>query len=467
MATDLSQLISDFYSYFLGLYHQTKTPPASAAGPQPAAGPAAAPAAASAAHPGAFIAFESIGTPMTPEMFKLQSGDFDPGLQLQQFTLRANMIPVIDGSNISAPGLLSVDGAYALMLEEAQPLTAADAEAFDHIKRSAKEAFDNAVGNYSIPGLSGEFHPAIPGPPNWASPAGASAWTSRSFQQTETVTVSSPAPQSTRTPPRPLPKWGWRVAPAELAPALRSPQAVVTTVPPRPIAVPAAQAVAAHPVVFRPLVTSAIASRAALSTVAGAASPPQPTTFHVANAPNRMVLQMAAPVALHAPPASASPALAVATHVTIRADVMALHVQELGQCSTPQAITSKNFKLSFDYCLVQASRDWLSGSFLIQRNWYLPHTKAGEIASGTGTGSGSFEVLPVAAIVAQNLVIEADWSHDDTATLQSIVNFGPFSLVGRTIDQTKNTLSCQGMQIVAWVFEPMPCLPPNGDPTMT
>jgi hypothetical protein len=69
-------------------------------------------------------------------------------------------------------------------------------------------------------------------------------------------------------------------------------------------------------------------------------------------------------------------------------------------------------------------------------------------------GRGSFEVLPVAAIVVQNLVIEADWSHDDTVTLQSSVNFGPFSLVGRTIDQAKNTLSCPGMQIVAWVFEP-------------
>jgi len=90
----------------------------------------------------------------------------------------------------------------------------------------------------------------------------------------------------------------------------------------------------------------------------------------------------------------------------------------------------------------------------------VPHTKAGEIASVAGAGGGSFEVLPVAAIVVQNLFIEADWSHDDTVTLQSSVNFGPFSLVGRTIDQAKNTLSCPGMQIVAWVFEPMPRLHP-------
>jgi hypothetical protein len=451
MATDLSQLISDFYSYFIGLYHQARTQPSSAAGAPPTTGPAG----TSAAHSGAFIAFENIVTPMTPEMFKLKSGDFDPGLELQQFTLRANMIPVIDGSNISAPGLLSVDGAYALMLEAAQPLAAADAEAFGHIKRSAQETFDNAVANYSIPGLSGEFHPAVPGPPNWASPSGASAWTSRSFEQSETTIVSAPQPSSTPSPPRPLPPrplphWGWRVAPAELAPALRNPQAAAAIVPPRPVAVPPAT-VAAQPVVFRPLVTNAIAARAALGTGAGAPPPRQPTAF-IANT------LVARQFIANTP---------VATPVIFRSDVMALHVQELGQLSTPQAVTSKNFKLSFDYCLVEANRDWLSGSFLIARNWYVPHTKAGEISTGSGTGGGSFEVLPVAAIVAQNLVIEADWSHDDTVTLQSIVNFGPFSLVGRTIDQVKNTLSCKGMQIVAWVFEPMPKLPPNSDPAMT
>jgi hypothetical protein len=133
----------------------------------------------------------------------------------------------------------------------------------------------------------------------------------------------------------------------------------------------------------------------------------------------------------------------------------------MSRSSTPQTITSKSIKLSFDYCLVEAQREWLSGSFVTARNWYVPHTKADEIASGTGAGSGSFEVLPVAAIVVQNLVIEADWPHDHTVILQNSVNFGPLSLVGRTIDQANNALSCKGMQIVSWVFEPMPRLPPS------
>jgi hypothetical protein len=278
--------------------------------------------------------------------------------------------------------------------------------------------------------------------------------------------------------------WRWRVAPPELTVALRSTQAVVTTVPPRPVSAPPAQVLAAHPVLYRPLVTNAIAARTALVTPASAqasrslASPAAHpmlvaampgTAVHFQEPVVAVAARTGVPTAIatHAPPVATVPPPRVSTPIVIRSDVMALHVQELGQQSTPQTVTSKNFKLSFDYCLVEAKREWMSGGFLTARNWYVPHTKAGEIASGTGAGGGSFEVLPVAAIIVQNLVIEADWSHDDTVTLQSSVNFGPFSLVGRTIDQANNTLSCPGMQIVAWVFEPMPRLPPNSDPTMT
>jgi hypothetical protein len=105
MATDLTQLVGEVYDYFLGLYHQSKQKPGTDAPDAKASG--------------AFIAFASIGTPMTPEMFKLQSGDFDKGLVTQQFTLRANQIPVLDGASVAAPGLLTVDGAYGMMLDGA------------------------------------------------------------------------------------------------------------------------------------------------------------------------------------------------------------------------------------------------------------------------------------------------------------------------------------------------------------
>jgi hypothetical protein len=62
--------------------------------------------------------------------------------------------------------------------------------------------------------------------------------------------------------------------------------------------------------------------------------------------------------------------------------------------------------------------------------------------------------------------IEADWSNDETAVLGKLDKLGPFSLVGRSISAEKNVLRCEGMQIVGWVFEPMPLLPPAGDPAI-
>ena len=92
MATDLSQLVSDFYSFFLDLYHQNTPPLGRGAQPDSQTVPAAqSPSGAAPAR--AFIAFASIGAPITPEMFKLQSGEFDRGLVLQQTTLCANLPP--------------------------------------------------------------------------------------------------------------------------------------------------------------------------------------------------------------------------------------------------------------------------------------------------------------------------------------------------------------------------------------
>ncbi len=96
---------------------------------------------------------------------------------------------------------------------------------------------------------------------------------------------------------------------------------------------------------------------------------------------------------------------------SVRSDVMMLRAAELSQRSTPQAVTAKRLKLSFDYCLVRANRPWVSTGLIAGRNWYIPHTRAGEFATGTGTGTGggAFEVMPMAALAVKNLVIEADW----------------------------------------------------------
>lgn len=443
MATDLTQLANDVFDYFLGLYHQSKE-----AAPQPAAS-------------GVFVAFNAIGTPMTPEMFKLQSGEFDPGLVLQQFTLCANTVPVLNGATIEAPGLVAFDDGYGIMLDSSQPLGAADVEGLGHVKNAAQQSFSNAESNYSI--NSGQFHAAAPLPPDWPMPSGESAWTSHTFQQSDTVTVTSAQPGTSTPAPQPkvaLPSWHWRLAPQALSVAIRSTAGVMAAVP----AQPPAQAPAPNPALARMMASRAMMSRAPTPGIRGAAV--SPAAMRIGGAPVFRPPIGIVPHPIPAPPPAATPAGPVRVQpVFLRSDIMALRMRELHQQSTPQSVTSNNLTISFEYCLVQAVRSWLAGTFLISKNWYVPHTKAGEIASGTGTGTGWLEVAPVAAIVVRKLLIEANWSKDDIAILQNAVNLGPFNLVGRDIEAVSNQLSCPGMQIIGWVLEPMPRLPPNDDPT--
>jgi len=150
----------------------------------------------------------------------------------------------------------------------------------------------------------------------------------------------------------------------------------------------------------------------------------------------------------------------------IRSQVLLNQIQAVREQSQPQAVTSSSMELSFSYCMVTAKRNWLSGGFLTARNWFIPRLRAGEIASGTGLGHGSFEVMPTAAICVRDLTISAAWSAEEKAVLPAITKFGPFSLIGSKLDAASTSLICKGMQIVAWVMEPMPKLPPNSDPSL-
>ena len=57
-------------------------------------------------------------------MFRLQDGSVSTALVTEQFSGLANLLPDLDGTTITSPGLLSADGAYGALLAQAQPLTA-------------------------------------------------------------------------------------------------------------------------------------------------------------------------------------------------------------------------------------------------------------------------------------------------------------------------------------------------------
>jgi hypothetical protein len=721
--------MDDFYSYFLDLYHERKSANAVAGD---------APAATGAAPGQPFIVFESIGTAITPSMFKLDSGDFFAPLVTEQFSVLANMVPVLNGCQISAPGLLTVDGYYAALLAQAQALPTADIDAFNALKHDARETFDNAALEPRVAGHV-TYRPALPTPPDWSLPSGSAAWVTHTLVRSLTTSqgaVASPSPPAVPAPTAPpavpvlnppvrppsiaMPAWGLRIAPPALSQAVISLGAAHDAVPRRlltPVetscldvaAVSTPQGAlqvfaidATHAVWMRWQVSSGPgaawtnwtpfpgkaaciaggdwpgnrpqlwcvgddqrlyscwkvsgqpgAAWTAWSAMPGApahlvdvAAVPLPqgmmqlfaidaahtiwtcwkgantiaapwgawtkfpgqasritsgglpgdipqlwcigqdqklyTCWKVSAQPGaawtgwepmpgataRMIdvaavktpqgelqvfavdvnhtiwtcwkvsLQVSAAwsnwsvfpgkaaritgallafnipqlwmvgaadqklyscrkvsaqpgaawsawalfdeaampantaltgwhpaSAAAAPPGPAAPPL----QASVRPDTLALHVQELSLRASAQSVTSQGLTLSFDYCLVSASRPWMS-PFLSWRTWFVQGMRAGDIASGAGTGPGVLEAIPVAAIVVRNLAITANWSDQDASALGSAVTLGPFSLVGRTIKQSSgqagDTLACEGMQIVAWVMQPLPKLPPCDDPAL-
>jgi hypothetical protein len=500
MTTDLDRLIQSFSDYFINLYRKAPagTPaaavpadatPANAApaSPMPAnanpasAGAAAAdpaPANAAAVRPasasappanaalaatgsgGAFLAFEPIGKSLTPEMFALDTGDFSPLLAIEQFSMLANTLLVLDGTVIETDSISSADGLYELMLASALPLPTVDRGPFDMLRNNALEAFDRAK---ALPLLHDgrEYRAAVATPPDWCAPSGVSAWTSKSFSQKQTTVVSTGVGTPPPPPPTPQRSWNWRVVPSELQPALASPTAAQRVMmqrrvamqdagelPPRAGMKPGAQVAMMRPQVAAP--RSVMAAPMAVRD-AGAAEPVI-TTARFSSA--AVVAKPAMPV-YHARPiiAQGGP------------DTLAGAAKDLNDASSSQQVTSKDLELSFDYCLVRATRPWLS-PFLNMKTWYMQGSKAGEMASGTGTGRTPFEVIPMAALVIKNLKIVASWSQEDSVAMKSSTKLGPFSLLGRTVDEVSGSLTCPGMQIVAWICEPMPTLPPASDPAL-
>ena len=124
--------------------------------------------------------------------------------------------------------------------------------------------------------------------------------------------------------------------------------------------------------------------------------------------------------------------------------------------------------MSFDYCLVQMRRPWFSEDLLALPGWYLPNMRNGDYASGPPVNTGAFARIPTAFIAVKNLVIEGQWSDADVAAGANSASFGPFSLLVSPGDQAqaKTGLIAPGVQIIAWICDAQPQLPPDPDPAL-
>jgi hypothetical protein len=133
--------------------------------------------------------------------------------------------------------------------------------------------------------------------------------------------------------------------------------------------------------------------------------------------------------------------------------------QYLGKYAPTDSVQTTSISISFDYCLVNIRRPWYEAVFINDKSWYIPTVPKGLVTSSSA--AGSFPLMPIGFVAIRNLNIEADWTEEDRANASRATSLGPFKV---TTDIVNNTLSHPGLQIIGWILQKMPDLPPNDAP---
>ncbi|MGH7125025.1 MAG: hypothetical protein ACREFI_11680, partial [Stellaceae bacterium] len=407
-----------------------------------------------AANGTAFLAFEKLGVPISSGMFKLQPTDtaLSPALAVERVSEIANAVLTVDGDSVQRSNR-TIDNTVELLLLQAAPVASDQLQSLGAAKNAANAAFDTTLGS-----LEGAFryHPVYASPSDWYDPQAAGNWTLHTLGQQQGPAPAPPAPPA---PPRRIrvdqPKW--TVLPAQTQPALSQPVRptrpyFIQTAAPRPVVAPAVRAAA----VSTPVRPQAIAAQPAIAALA---------QFAMSSPAVRAGLGLQPAT----PPAAAPPPSALGTVVQALGPLAAAFATEqLGATGTPQPVAADNVSLSFEHCVVTLTRHWFPQILFMIKNWYVPGYTSGSFSAGTGVGdAGLLPILAGGFVAIRNLRISAKWSAQDLAVVQGSTAFGPFSLVGRSYDAGSGTLSCPGIQIIAWFCEALPVLPPASDPATT
>jgi hypothetical protein len=131
----------------------------------------------------------------------------------------------------------------------------------------------------------------------------------------------------------------------------------------------------------------------------------------------------------------------------------------------PASPATNGYSITFKVCRVNLQRPWLKLALLSTRNWWMFDTPAGTYSTGaTDNNPGLFPLLPTGLIVIRDLKITANWSQEDRANIGEAASFGPFDLQGATLSQ--NTLEVKGMQVIGWISQVTPSLPPLSPPAV-
>lgn len=127
-----------------------------------------------------------------------------------------------------------------------------------------------------------------------------------------------------------------------------------------------------------------------------------------------------------------------------------------------QPVITNSIRVSFDFRIVDIRRDWYMHALIHDNSWFIPLAEKGQLTCKGQAGS-TITAMPVGLVAIKNLSVEAAWAAEDIERSRTAINFGPFKVNSQIVD---NKLTCEGIQIIGWLLEKMPELPPISDPTL-
>jgi hypothetical protein len=131
----------------------------------------------------------------------------------------------------------------------------------------------------------------------------------------------------------------------------------------------------------------------------------------------------------------------------------------VGVLAPTQPAGTDEVAVSFEYCLVHIDRPWYLDAFISAPTWWIPQVPKGQLT--TAGQPGAIATLPIALVAVRNLSIAASWSSEDVAAAANATNFGPFAIGGGVVN---GSLSQVGVQVIGWILQNQPPLPPNDPP---
>ncbi|BDC46043.1 hypothetical protein [Paraburkholderia terrae] len=367
---------------------------------------------------GSVISEDDFVDPAHPEM------GYSSNLVREKFSDLVNHIPqdLGDGMNV-AFRQDTIDDAYFLrLLSPALPCANGPiADAFNTLKASALNTW-HSIRLESSTGLMLEYRPCLASPVEWYDTGSQDVWTTQTFSISSNS--ATPAqPQGPVRPPSPL----WRLKLDDVAMRSALSESNVDVIQPSPVR-------NCSPIARMRAVTAVSPALATQVVAPDMTTTPEPYEFP-----------------LHDGVRTQLPRYNIGERFRI--------AQAIDASAPTRQAETESITVSFDYCLVNVRRPWYTDSFIADSNWCVPPLlKGGVTSNAQGT---SFASVPIGFVVVKNLSIVAEWPAADLASAAQATSFGPFKVESGI---AKGTLAHTGVQIIGWLLQVLPPLPPNDAP---